>query len=72
MNYGSDAVVESLAEKIHECPLNRGRSVYNRDGGDCRLYGVSAIQGLLLKRMEGQSGISELSVILWLSVVHGC
>ena len=30
---------------------------------------MSAIQGLLLTRMEGQSGISELSVILWLSAV---
>ena len=33
--------------------------------------GVSAIQGLL-EVNEGQSGLSELSIILWVSAVQGC
>ena len=40
-----------------------------------RSSGVSTIQGLLikvLKSMEGQSGLPELSVISWMSAVQGC
>ena len=38
-----------------------------------RSSGVSAIQGLLTEwKEEGQSGLSELSVISWVSAVEGC
>ena len=68
-------MVDNLIEKIDECPLNRGQVLfaYNWDCKNSGLSGVSAIQGLLaLKWMEGQLGLSEMSVISWVSAVEGC
>ena len=73
------AMVDNLAEKVDGCPLNRGRSVlfaYNWDRENCPLYGVAGcplFRGCLsIEVKEGQSGLSELSVISWVSAVEGC
>ena len=71
-------MIDNLALKVDECPLNRGHKVllaYNWDRENCPLYGVVGcplFRGCLSIKVNGQSGLSELSVILWVSAVEGC
>ena len=64
-------MVDNLAEKADECPLNH----VNQDRKNCLLYGVAGCLlfrvAQVLKWMKGQSGLSELSVISWVSTVEG-
>ena len=68
-------MVDNLAEKVDKCWGCYVLFAYNWDHKHCPLYGVVGcplIRVLVLKYMEGQSGLSELSVILWVSSVEGC
>ena len=50
--------------------------VYNWEHEKCPLYRVAGCLlprvSNILKSIEKQSGLSELSVILWVSAVEGC
>ena len=67
--------MDNPAEKVDECPLNRGRKVlfaYSWDRESCPLYGVAGcplLRGCLLKLTGGQWGLSELSVISQMAIV---
>ena len=65
-------MVDNLAEKVDECPGSLSivcLQLGPRKLSVIRSSGVFAIQGL--KSTEGQSGLSELSVISWVSAVEG-
>ena len=53
--------MDNLAEKVDECPLNRGRKVlfaYNRDRKNCLLYGVAGcllFRGCLSVEVNGRT-----------------
>ena len=73
-------MVNNLAEKVDERMSAKLGSLSiacaqlgRRKLSVIRSSGVSAIQGLLvLKSMEGQSGLPELSIISWVSAIQGC
>ena len=54
-------MVDNLAEKVDECPLNRGRRVllvYNLDRKNCPLYGVAGcplFRGCLSIEVNGRT-----------------
>ena len=54
-------MVDNLAEKVDECPLNRGRRVllvYNWDHKNCPLYGVAGcplFRGCLSIEVNGRT-----------------
>ena len=68
-------MVDNLAEEVDECPLSRGCYVlFGTIGSEVsiiRSSRVSAIQGFL-KSMEKRLGLSELSIMSWMSAVEGC
>ena len=61
-------MVDNLAEKVNECPLNLGRYVSLCILG---VQKVSVIYSSGVKSMEKCSGLSELSVISWVSIKWG-
>ena len=72
-------MADNLPEKVDKCPLYWGRQVlfaHNWGCENCLLYGVAGcplFRGCLsIEVNEGQSGLSELSVISWVSAVEGC
>ena len=58
-----------------KCPLSGG-FYYRKWIDHCPLYGVVGVRysgdSDVSKSMEKQSGLSELSVISWVSAVEGC
>ena len=65
-------MVDNLAEKVDECPLNWGRYIllvykWDPEKRGVRYSGVAKV----LKWMEGQPGLPKLPFILWVSAVTG-
>ena len=70
------AMVDNLAEKVNECPLNRGHEVlfaYNWNCENCRLYGVVGcplFRGCVTIEVNGRT-VGKFG-ISWVSAVEGC
>ena len=65
-------MVDNLAEKVDECPLNRGPlsiACVNWDRENCPLYGVSAIQGLQSIEVNGRA-VGTFRIVRYIVGVH--
>ena len=50
--------MDNPAEKVDECPLNRGRKTYNWDRESCPLYGIAGcplLRGCLIIEVNGRT-----------------
>ena len=73
------AIVDNLAKKVDECPLNRDRLVlfaYNWDRESCLLCGVVTcplFRGCLSIEVNGRTvGIFGIVRYIWVSAFEGC
>ena len=73
------AMVDNLAKKVDECPLNCDRYVlfvYNWDRESCPLYRIARcplFRGCLSIEVNGRTVRTlELSIISWVSAFEGC
>ena len=69
-------MVDNLAERVDECPLNQDHKVLLTYLWDCEncpnIYGVAGcllFRGCLSTKVNG---MTELSVISWVFAVEGC
>ena len=68
-------MVDNLAEKVHECPQNRGREVlfaYNRVCENCPLYGVVGcplFRGCLSFKADGRT-VGTVRIVRYIMGVH--
>ena len=71
----SAVMVDNLAEKVKECAKSGSLSI-DWDQESCPLYrvpGCLLFRGCLSIEVNGrQSGLSELSILSWVSAIEGC
>ena len=65
--------MDNLAEKVHECLNHYVLFAYSWDHKTVHYTGCLLFTGCLsIEVKEGLSGLSELTVILWVSTIEGC